>query len=255
EVGALARPADARDRAATGALAEYVARVTPGRLTATAYDSLAGRPLAGARLALRQQADSAAALFEGAAGDRPREAAPLVADTTVLAGADGRVRVAGLPAGRYTVRVAHPALDSLALVVPPAMIRVAPDSASEVALATPSFASLWASCGEVPQGRGRVGRDAGGGIVLGVVRDAAGRPLPGAEVWVTWDAGRNAAGGLRTAGARADDGGAYRVCGVPPGRALTVWAGWDGRTSRRAGVRLDATRVAGRVLVIDGGGW
>ena len=84
---------------------------------------------------------NAAALFEGSAdGDRPREAAHLVVDTLVTAGADGRVHVAGLPAGRYTVRIAHPALDSLGVAIPPTVVRVAPDSASDVTLSTPSFA-------------------------------------------------------------------------------------------------------------------
>jgi carboxypeptidase family protein len=169
-----------------------------GRLRGVAFDSLLGRPLAGATVWLQDLNRSA---FTDSAG---------------------RFVLDSVPPGRHVFLLAHPDLDSAGLGTVAAAITVARDQ--DVALAVPSLATFWRwLCGSES-----IGADSG--IVFGSVRDMdSERLLAGAVVSVFWPK-LQVTDSLQvrmdeeTDSATTDSIGSYHVCGVGMNLATSVRA-------------------------------
>lgn len=171
---------------------------TSRSITGTVFDSIAQRPLVGARV----------------------HVADLDRDT--VTDSLGAFRFDRVGTGIHGVWVDHPALDSLGLYSLGKRVDAAAPGISRVALAIPSFATLWKlACGSGATPRGD------SAFVFGrvTVRDSA-ASASDAVVEAQWQA--SAPGGGAVAGtsvhrtARPDSIGNYAVCGVPRGRVVTV---------------------------------
>ncbi|HMA41170.1 MAG TPA: carboxypeptidase regulatory-like domain-containing protein, partial [Gemmatimonadales bacterium] len=137
-----------RSRGLTVALAAFMISTglgAQGRLHGVAYDSLLGRPLAGASVWLRDL------------------------NRSTLTDSSGRFVLDSVPPGRHVFLLAHPDLDSAGLGIVAAAVTVAPGT--EVTLAVPSIGTVWRRlCG-----RDSIGADSA--IVFGSVRDADSQAL------------------------------------------------------------------------------
>ncbi len=173
------------------------------RIDGTVRDSLAGRPLAGARIELVPAA--------------ARESAGYSAE----ADADGRFRLDSVSPGRYVIGFAHPRLDSLGLIITPRLIQVGAGATVRADLAVPSARAIGAVlCG--------IQRD-GTGAVVGRVLDADdGTPVPTGTVLIRWGEIQAESSGvqrvLRGVRATVGAGGRFAACGVPAGVAVLVQA-------------------------------
>lgn len=141
----------------------------------------------------------------------------------------GRFTLDSVAPGPQLVVAGHPAADSVGIYTLSAMVEVEAGVSAAVTLAVPSYAAIAASmCPTTTVTNGN------GGILFGVVRDAAtGRPLAGAVATLTWlslnDAGgRSVDGPAEVLSARmdvtTDDAGAYYACGIPVARDILVQA-------------------------------
>lgn len=163
-------------------------------LRGTVFDSIAGKPLAGAEV---QVAPLGAA------------SAPRTTTTDAL----GRYTLTGLPAAEYSVGFYHDALTALGLDVVTRRVVLSADSPTTVDLAVPSSATVRAlRCGESSA--------YAPGMLVGSVRDAATRaPIAGSVVAISWSAIALDAGNYRTVTDRAtvtvDDDGSYLACHLP----------------------------------------
>ena len=162
-----------------------------GRLHGVAYDSLLGRPLAGASVWLRDL------------------------NRSTLTDSSGRFVLDSVPPGRHVFLLAHPDLDSAGLGIVAAAVTVAPGT--EVTLAVPSIGTVWRRlCG-----RDSIGADSA--IVFGSVRDADSQALlSGVTVTVVWPhltlaALRHEGVETRADSTMTDSTGTYRVCGLATG--------------------------------------
>lgn len=200
------------------------------------YDSLAMRPLAGARV---WSADGR---------------------MTTMADAAGRYTLDGVAVidGTVALLAHHPAADSVGLSTLAAAGPAGSGGVTSLAIAIPSFGTLrQAAC------RGLV--DAGveeGGILFGAVVSArTGRPIPGATADVSWLEFRGATGrggsqaaDLMVVGleATADGDGIYYACGVPADEALSVraTAGPDSLTSGEVPVVIGERRIVRRDVMV-----
>ncbi len=172
-------------------------------MSGTVYDSLAGRPLAGALVQMAETGKGARVLI----------------DTT---GTDGAFEIAGVPRGSYIIGFFHPALDSLGLGVATRSVEVSSAAPTHVALAIPSASTI----------RDLLCKPAAAadssGLLIGFVRDAdTGAPLAGANVVVIWrelvvDKGIHTE--RREVPAKANDAGWFALCGVPSDGPLTARA-------------------------------
>src|SRR2546425_9158356 len=160
------------------------------RLRGIAYDSLAGRPLAGATI-----------LLQGF----PR---------TALTDSAGGFVLDSVPPGRYLVILTHPELDEIGLhsVVTEAALSEA--GSRDIAIAVPSLGTLWRRlCGQ-----DSIGADSG--IVLGAARDADTDSLvAGVYIDVAWPVlvkpdPKHDRVQKHSATARSDGTGSYRLCGI-----------------------------------------
>ena len=188
--------------AASALQAQAPAAVPPrAKVTGVVYDSLQGRPLAGATVLA---SGSAMAVKTDAAGRYAMD-------------------VDSLGAGQHTFSFFDPSLDSLGISPPTRTLVLRAGESAVLDLAMPSPATLVASvCPDSLQNGGR-------GLVIGVVRDAyADRPLAGALViarWTEMAVGTNTIAKLpRAVNAKADANGLYRLCGVPPNTAIKAQA-------------------------------
>jgi hypothetical protein len=160
-----------------------LATIGAGTVAGMVWDSIAGGPLAGARVS--------------------------VAGHGAVADSAGRFSITGLTAGAYQLTFTSPRLDSLRYAPPPVRVAVREGETMQQVLAIPPLAVVWASaCGFAP---------AGTGTLVGVVRGPTGQPAPGVRTSVQW-AGEQPG----TAGATTDSAGVYRACGVPAEVPLTV---------------------------------
>ena len=124
-----------------------------------------------------------------------------------------------------------PLLDSLEIALPPREVTVTPGLAATIELALPPAATLRAAvCSKATLPRGT-------GAVYGYVVSAeTENPLPGAVIALAWwemEVDRNTlrpTSHQRTASVSTDDGGWYRLCGVPTGTWLSMQLQHDGRT-------------------------
>lgn len=162
-----------------------------GRVRGVAYDSLLGRPLAGATVWLRDL------------------------DRSTLTDSAGRFTLNDVPTGPHVFLLDHSDLDSAGLGIVAAAVTVERDR--EVVLAVPSIGTIW---------RRLCGRDIGSAdsaIVFGAVRDADSRTLlSGVTVTVVWPhltlaALRHEGVETRADSAMTDSTGTYRICGVATG--------------------------------------
>src|SRR5688572_14095023 len=134
-----------------------------GGVAGVIYDSIAGRPLAGALIQLVPAANVAA---------------PLISTTS---DARGSFTIASLAAGRYLMEIAHQAFDTLALGAPRITVNVRAGSVERLRLAIPSMSTIHAAvCGT------RSATDSSG-MLIGQVRDArTGLPRREGAVEVQW---------------------------------------------------------------------
>ena len=149
----------------------------------------------------------------------------------------------------------HPALDVLGLYSLGASVDASPQVVTNVALAIPSFATLWRSaCGAHSTPRD------GEGFVFGrVVSGLSSAPAPGTSIDLAWE-GPASAGALEPATTTrkrtsADSTGSYAFCGVADGQLVTLSAIGGGTStipiSFRAGpriVRRDVTLPSSDVI-------
>ena len=170
------------------------AQAAPGAvIRGVVYDSLAGRPLAGATVQLVDPADPVA--FGRTARSDPR----------------GRFELTGVPDGRYVAGFLHPLLDSLGISAPLAEVYVTRGQAADLALAIPSSPRLHAAiC------RGATS----GAVLVGTVRDSRDHgPVNGAVVTARWREYTLRTGGAdqqaKSAEVRTGPDGWFRLCGVP----------------------------------------
>ena len=218
-------------------------------VTVTVYDSLAGRPLAGATVQVVSATDPTAFSRSG--------------DTDSL----GRHVFAGIPAGRYTVGFMHPLLDTLGIEAPVRRLDVDEDRPTRLELFVPTPARLRAAlCGQ------QAGSDSSA-TIIGTVRDPRDMmPLANATVHGGWLEITFTAGSMRQRPAGIDattgDNGWFVLCGLPTGTVtVTARHGADsthalefplqpGEIRRRDFFVATAGRgkLAGRIVAADSGG-
>lgn len=177
------------------------------RLEGTVTDSAHGRPLADASVLVTKNSPEPAAWYN------------------VATDARGHYQIDTLAAGRYSVALWHPILDSLQITLPPSAVQLSDGQHATLDLGLPSGATLRAvSCPGVIL-------PAGTGVLQGRVVDADAaddRPLVGAVVAVRWNdmtVNRETLkieGGEHTEGARTNADGRYRFCGLPTDTWLAV---------------------------------
>jgi hypothetical protein len=196
-------------------------------LRGTVVDSTRGGPLGGAEVALT--------LGDGE---------PL----RVVADAEGAFTFDSVAGGEYTLTVRHPRLDSLGFDALAQTVDLRPGMKVVALMVTPSAGDILASLCPAPTTKG-------GGVVHGIVRDAAGTPLPGARVTVRWDA--SGAAGAKDANllrVEADEHGRYRACGLPVDVAVTVQGATGTRSSEVRSLQAAAGEVAFAELLVAGSG-
>jgi Carboxypeptidase regulatory-like domain len=185
-----------------------------GRIDGTVTDSVRARPLAGVRVV--------------AVGVQ----SPDVMRGAAITDSAGRYHIDALPAGRYMVGFESPLLDSLEIALPGRAAEVAPGGSAAVNLAVPPAAKLRAavcSGAALPSGTGAVY-----GHVVSAESES---PLSDAVIALAWwertvdRTTLRSDSHLRTASVSTDDGGWYRVCGVPTDTWLSVQLQHEGRTA------------------------
>lgn len=219
----------------TPAPAESQVAAQTGRLTGVVYDSLSGRPVAGAAVWSEQ------------------------ARRATVTDAAGHFVLDSLEPGEHRLVVADSQLDALGVNLT-RTVSVAPGAtagASRLVLATPSIATITARlCSTGPS---RVGdRSPQGGILFGTVRNVVtGARLSGAVVDVRWLRIEFLSGKVvplvADAQARTDSLGTYVACGVPTDTVLQVTArGGNHGNSGDTELRLDAHPLARVDLAVAG---
>lgn len=200
----------------------------PAGAADTGRRDAATAPRHAVRVASARQRDTTvqSALVTGVVRDSLRGGAPAAGAVVSVPGqphstitdAHGRFRLHTVRPGRVALVVETPLLDSLGVGAPPRWVVLAAGDSVDVALATPSAATIRrVACGtDDPDGR----------MVVGTVRDAAtARPIAGARVRASWvdvlvDRRRGVQARTLAVEAHSGDDGAYLLCGLPgSGRA------------------------------------
>lgn len=182
------------------------------RVRGVAFDSLSGRPIPTAFITL---------------GSR-----------STMADSGGRFDFDSIAPGRYRLTMQHDLLDSLGLSGIVSSIDVKP-SMDPIRISTPSSQTMWRRvC------RGEQPRDSG--LVFGVVRDGARKPLADAAVIGRWIELLTVSGTVTQKGWALDTktggDGAYVMCGVPVGTGMTLEATRD--SALYAGIDVLLTPVS-----------
>jgi hypothetical protein len=185
----------------------------PGRVEGDITDSLHSRPLPGATVLLSGLAPGSTAFHSAVADDR------------------GRFRFDSVDAGRYSVTLSHPIIDSLELVLPPHEVTVTAGERSRITLALPSGATVRArACPGIAMPL-RVG------AIVGQVTDAESeQPLSNATIAVDWmdmqfdRSTLQTTSTPRSASIRTDSTGIFRFCGVPTDTYVLLQVQRDGRS-------------------------
>ena len=196
-------------------------RVSRASITGVVFDSLHGRPLAGARVFLSGTSFAA------------------------LTGADGNYVIDSIPPGKYIVSVLTPHLDSLLLEPPAREVVVSGATTQPIELALPSARTLSAQLCAGPMADTA-------SILVGVVRDTGEIKARGASVRAEWaKIGRPGTARLRTTPAMvettASDRGRYALCGIPSGVRYTVRA----RRDRNGSTVAQVPMAPGEVRRVD----
>jgi hypothetical protein len=206
-----------------------------GRMEGTVTDSVHARPFAGVRV-----------VAVGADG-RTESRAAASTDTS------GRFHIDSLPLGRYLVGFESPLLDSLEITVAPREVSVTGEVAAQVDLALPSAAKLRSAVclgATLPAEKG---------VLYGHVVDATTEaPLGGAVVVAMWreltvdKTTLRSETNERFVSDTTDEGGWYRLCGVPTGTWVSYQLQHLGRTTPAIRELVDDTLgIAIRHLSLD----
>ena len=194
-----------------------------GRIDGVVFDSVHARPLAGVQVVAVGTASRSD--VRGAA----------TSDST------GRYRIDSLPAGRYSVAFESALLDSLEITLSPREATVGPGSVATLDLAMPPAAKLRSAVCPVAL-------PSETGVIYGhVVSAETESPLAGVVLAMAW----NALGvdrktlrpvkGEQNASVTTDDGGWYRMCGVPTGTWVSMQLQHEGREGPVLRTRVDDT--------------
>jgi hypothetical protein len=174
----------------------------------------------------------------------------------------GRYRTTTNSAGRYELAIETPLTDSIVFEHPRLRlfhiadrvqsISVPPGTRGQASIILPSYGTLRKQlCG-----RNETGTEAQG-FVAGYVRDAAGRPVPNAHVWATWQVlwveqnGRLVSTNQqRTVETDTNSDGSYLMCGFTRGAQATVKVSIAGRPTLQDKVVLPETQVLEKDFVL-----
>jgi hypothetical protein len=170
-------------------------------------------------------------------------------EQTARTDATGRFRFGSVAAGKYTVMVLHPTLDSAGVPAPSREIDVTAGDTLDVPLGTPSDRTVVrVLCASQPM-------DSATGLLVGTVAErGTGRSFEGATIqatWSVWTINKGVKQEVRNASATSDGTGTYRLCGVPtdvPVQLRTVTL--TGAASVME-LSLDGQLVAMRALLLE----
>lgn len=180
-----------------------------GLITGVVWDSISGAPLA----------DAAVFLW-----DTPYRG---------VSGPDGHFRVEGVPDGEYSLLFFHTRLGEMGVSAGPVTLVVEAGRPIDVALGTPSRATLARTQCLLEETRPEAG------ILAGRVYDGGSDvPLGGALVTVSWEDDESSRANSSYVRTGAD--GRFRMCDTPSDRAVLLGVDYVGRQSRRREVRVDA---------------
>lgn len=180
----------------------------------------------------------------------PAVGATIVLDGTELAAtsdAEGRFSLRDVPPGTYAVALSAPALDALALRLPPSMLTVRRNATLFVRLAFPSAGTRAARlcAGAIDLSREAIVRLQ---VIDGDVRE----PLRGAPIQVSWkhfsQQGNALAGVARGIDVQLDHDGEATLCGVPGGTLVVVEPPRNAAALWRDTLRVEAGAMVRRVL-------
>lgn len=191
-------------------------------------------------------------VFDSLRGHPLRDAAVIIGSSIPVIRTDeaGRFRADSVPPGVYDITAQHPLFDSIGLsgLTVHAVVRT---GAREIALAVPSFETLWRrTC------RGRAPKDSG--IVFGTIRHAAGgATVANAAVSLSWvdlllNDTKRVVERHWSVETRSNEHGGYAVCGVPLNLSLNVRASDDSSASGAIDLAPGALRIERRDLLL---GW
>jgi hypothetical protein len=185
-------------------------------VSGTVYDSLSGRPLAGALVQL-----TAGDLHGRVSSDR----------TDLL----GNFSIGDVKPGDYIIGFTHPFLDSLGLEVPPRRLHLDGTASPTISLATPRPPSVLAQLCPA------AGPSDSTGLMLGFLRDAdTGAHLDGGTVILEWvevrvtDDKKAITPVRRSLKVDADARGWYAICGIPTAGPVAAYA--EGANSRTGSI-------------------
>lgn len=206
-----------------------VRAATASSIVGIVYDSVHAMPLAGARIGLLGKSNE------------------------TLTDSSGNFRLDSVAPGPAIVTAQHALLDSLGLQGIARAVQVDSGAEVNVALATPSYATLWhRACGRgwAPP------TTADSGFVYGTVTDAlTGARMAGASVavaWIDphWNPSDTAHARAWRIAAKTDSIGTYAVCGLPTDVAARVNAFVDERATDRLDLAFAGQRMIRRDLSI-----
>jgi hypothetical protein len=194
----------------------------------------------------------AGSVRDAGSGTRVGSARVSLLGTTVSSTTDGRGRfhLTGLIAGRYTLEVRTPSLDSLGVAFP--IQRTITESLDDLELRVPTGPQVLASaCGTT--------RLDSPGVVLGTVTMRAdSMPRRGVKVLAEWtDIGLRSAAGAPVVDrqtkwleATPDSLGTFRLCGVPVDTPLSIRAEYAGAGGAPAEIRIKPSERFTRATVV-----
>lgn len=174
------------------------------------------------------------------------DAAVFLWETSYRAETDelGRYTIEGVPPGDYSILFFHTRLGEMGVSAGPKAIRVEADATTEVALGTPSVATVMTSqclMEDVPPGSG---------TVAGRVSDAASEmQLGGATVSLSWQPPGSSA--LERIDTQTGADGWYRVCGAPTDVPLLLSVDFYGRQGPRREVQVTDGFANGSVVLME----
>jgi len=164
---------------------------------------------------------------------------------SAMTDARGRFLIDSLGPGTFTFAIQHDVLDSIGIGSVTTRTTVRGDD--EVAIAVPSFATLWRRwCG------GSAPTDTG--LVHGTVRDETGRPLARATVEVSWtdysSNGKSVDRRGKLGRVVADTNGNFALCGIPANTAFMMRASYNSAQSGALDLVLAELHIVRRDLRI-----
>ncbi len=194
----------------------------PRVIVGSVFDSLTNQPLGGAHVQI---------------ADLGRD---------VIADSLGRFRFDSVTTGVHTLYADHRTLDDVGLFSIGARVDVTPQLTTTVAIATPSFATLWSrACGGKPIAAAQ------DGFVFGIVRDSGLSVQDSAAmIDVAWRDTSRKTSSSSHASTRADSTGAYAICGIPASQTFEVSATHAHIATVPVSLRLGPARVARRDFTI-----